>query len=87
MGDFRCSNCGGTKTSITDVRPTGAFKMRRRRKCECGHRFSTIEIPMEEYALLDIVDGSAVAKLHRDAKRIADTIDAIIRQRHQAEAR
>ncbi len=66
---------------MQDVRPAGAFRTRRRRACSCGHRFTTFEITAEEFALLDILDGGIVAKLHRDAKKVSETIDRMVHQR------
>lgn len=83
MAEFRCTKCGNPNTSVSDSRPTGAYRIRRMRRCKCGHRFSTIEIPTEEHALLEI-DGDMVGKLRRDAKKVADTIDAIIRRQEDA---
>jgi transcriptional regulator NrdR family protein len=78
MAEFRCASCGNPATKVSDVRPTGAFRLRRRRVCKCGHRFSTIELPADEYALLAL-DGAMVARLHRSARKVTETIDAIMR--------
>jgi transcriptional regulator NrdR family protein len=81
MAKFRCSACGSPNTDVMDSRPTAAFRIRRRRLCKCGNRFTTVEIPIEEFALLASFDGAVMAKLHRDARRVTATIDEIIRQR------
>lgn len=40
-----CSQCGSTKTKVTDSRQVaGGRVVRRRIKCECGNRFSSLEI-------------------------------------------
>ena len=83
MAEFRCTKCGHPHTSVSDSRPTGAFRIWRRRQCKCGARFSTIEIPTDEHALLEL-DGDMVGKLRRDAKKVTDTIDNILRRQHEA---
>lgn len=51
--NFKCPACGGG-TCVTDSRPSGDV-IRRRRKCyACGHRMTTMEIPHEIFADLDI---------------------------------
>jgi transcriptional regulator NrdR family protein len=80
MTAFRCQSCGGVNTEVIDTRRSAAFRIRRRRKCDCGHRFTTVEIPVEEFEIIDI-DGGVVAKLRRDARRVADAIDAIVKSR------
>lgn len=40
-----CPKCGA-RTEVVDARIYDRY-MRRRRKCTCGHRFSTIEIPIK----------------------------------------
>lgn len=39
---MNCPECGG-ETSVTDSRPSGA-NVRRRRRCDNDHRFTTIEL-------------------------------------------
>lgn len=51
--NFKCPACGGG-TGVTDSRPNGDG-IRRRRKCYvCSHRFTTMEIPHDLAALLDV---------------------------------
>ena len=39
-----CSSCKKGETSVVDSRPTeDGAAIRRRRLCECGHRFTTFE--------------------------------------------
>lgn len=45
MSLYHCAECGG-QTSVIDTRPSYR-RLRRRRKCPNGHRFSTVEIPMD----------------------------------------
>ena len=48
---MNCKLCGKRMTT-TDSR-LAPYGVRRRHKCEsCGHRFSTVEIPMSEYKFL-----------------------------------
>lgn len=43
--NFRCPKCGNTKTRIIDSRyANGNTKKNRRRLCECGHEFRTVEL-------------------------------------------
>lgn len=44
MSLYQCS-CG-EKTEVIDTR-TAYKRLRRRRKCKAGHRFSTVEVPLE----------------------------------------
>lgn len=80
MTAFRCRSCGGVDTEVIDTRRSAAFRIRRRRKCKCGNRFTTYEIPAEEFEIINI-DGGVVAKLRRDARRVSDAIDAIAESR------
>ncbi len=83
MSYFRCVSCGSLKTEVIDNQSSGAFRRRRRRKCTCGHRFSTIELPLDELSLLN-ADGALIAKLHRDAKRVTDTVEKVLQSRKAA---
>lgn len=83
MSYFRCVSCGSLKTEVIDNQASGAFRRRRRRKCVCGHRFSTIELPVDEFALLN-PDGAMIARLHRDAKRVATSIERVMQTRKAA---
>lgn len=52
MSEFlKCPKCGEAGLRCADSRPTDeATKIRRRRVCdECEHRFSTIEILLDDY--------------------------------------
>ena len=49
---MKCPRCGGGNVFVLDSRAK-EDTVRRRRKCsDCGTRFSTVEIPAEEYANL-----------------------------------
>lgn len=42
---FRCHKCGDTKTRIIDSRYANGHTMKKRRRlCECGHEFRTVEL-------------------------------------------
>lgn len=47
-----CPACTKDNDAVKDSRPTNGGKyIRRRRKClSCGHKWSTIEIPLKEHA-------------------------------------
>ncbi len=48
---MKCPKCGG-KSCVVDVREV-PYGVRRRRSCEeCGCRFSTVEVRIEEYFAL-----------------------------------
>jgi transcriptional regulator NrdR family protein len=63
---YVCPNCSALKTHIVDSRPRdNGAGVRRRRKCTvCGHRFSTMEIPLEENPDAD--------KMRADLARVAN---------------
>lgn len=42
-----CPKCGSTKVLVTDSRPSSKNTYRRRRKCECGHRWTVYEVPAD----------------------------------------
>jgi transcriptional regulator NrdR family protein len=45
-----CPKCGSEDTAVIECRPRNDGKFRRRRSCcDCGHRFTTIEINIGEY--------------------------------------
>lgn len=49
---IKCERCGGTDLSISDGRNTTITTeyLRRRRVCsECGYKFSTVEVSMNDY--------------------------------------
>ncbi len=57
MSSFNCT-CG-EKTSVIDTRDTND-RLKRRRKCSMGHRFHTIEVPLEARdKLIEIIVWSA----------------------------
>lgn len=80
MGEFRCPSCSGVETKVVDSRHVDAFRTRRRRHCKCGNKFSTYEIPVEEFRMME-VDGGTIANLGRAARKIVRDIEALTRQR------
>jgi len=42
-GGFPCPKCGA-RSGVIDSRPTSDGGIRRRRRCRCGHRFTTREV-------------------------------------------
>ena len=55
---MNCPICG-CETSVVDTRPS-EDSVRRRRKCvECSHRFTTVEIDADYYAILMPTDKQA----------------------------
>lgn len=55
-----CPNCGRDGTKVIESRQKLDGACRRRRQCECGHRFSTIEISVDKYEDLLKIKRSAV---------------------------
>jgi len=47
-----CPECGVTRSLVTDSRQFGD-RRRRRRMCPKGHRFSTLELPVETLEQLE----------------------------------
>lgn len=56
-----CDRCGARCQTI-DSR-TNALGVRRRRKCACGHRFSTQELPVETLHILQSLDAHKIQQL------------------------
>ena len=42
---MRCEKCEKDDDKVVDTRPMGPDTIRRRRRCSCGHSWSTREIP------------------------------------------
>lgn len=82
MSDFlTCPACGKLGCAVKDSRPTenGAFVKRRRRCSKCEHRYTTIEIPADEYNRLLSVNKLA-ARLRKVCR---DTITNLDRGRYE----
>lgn len=56
---FACPECGDTNIGVTDSRPHAAG-IRRRRRCTSDHRFTTLEV------IVDDADDAAVTAEIRD---------------------
>lgn len=63
-----CPKCGGT-TSVTETRTAGT-NVRRRRRCGCGHRVTTVEVIVGD----------------EPAKRSRSTVDLVAVARPEIEA-
>lgn len=61
-----CPSCGGSRHKVASTRVTPTGEIRRRRVCECGTRFSTIETIVQEATDEDMV-----------AKRVLETMKAL----------
>jgi transcriptional regulator NrdR family protein len=68
MKALACPNCGEQALDVIDTNQAQNVLVRRRRACrKCGHRFSTVEIPAEEYDQLVKVRDQAGAARYRQA--------------------
>jgi DNA-directed RNA polymerase subunit M/transcription elongation factor TFIIS len=48
---FTCPQCKGTKNLVVDTRGlSDRDGLKRRRKCDCGHTFTTYELPATAFA-------------------------------------
>lgn len=59
---MNCPKCGSDETAVRDTRMTGIVRYRRRKCNRCGNKFSTMEIPMQEYIRLK-ADEAAVESI------------------------
>lgn len=72
-----CPICNG-KTKCIDTRESGEFEkaIRRRYKClDCDYRYSTIEIPIEDYKRENITVPNireSLSKLYEDLKEVME---------------
>jgi transcriptional regulator NrdR family protein len=63
---MKCEKCGNNKTATIAVEPIKDGTSRRRRKCSCGHKFSTIEMNfhhLEEIKLAVKESGKVITRL------------------------
>lgn len=44
-----CLKCGSSKSAVVDSRIYSKKMIRRKRKCECGEKYSTLEIPVSHH--------------------------------------
>lgn len=75
MTGVLCPACGSAKTDVKDSRPQpGGW--RRRRRCACGHRFTTMELVVDErprvVQQVPVVGGSAMRVVPLDADVLTD---------------
>ncbi len=49
---FQCEKCGSRQTGTTDTRAAAYGCTRRRRVCQCGHKFTTYEVDAKTFELL-----------------------------------
>jgi transcriptional repressor NrdR len=73
---MQCLKCKSHESYVIDSRPREATVYRRRRCEECGYRWSTTEVPQDQYEKF-----GQVAKALRSLDRIRDHIDKIIEPR------
>ena len=64
-----CQKCGSGENRVTDTRPFREFVYRRRECCNCGNRFTTSEIYVEDCGQM---------KTRRD--RLRDSINQLKRE-------
>ena len=49
---MNCPKCSGP-TSVLDSRMSKTGRVRRRRQCDKGHRFTTLEVTMDEWSAFE----------------------------------
>ena len=73
---MNCTKCGSYQVRVSSTRNGGARRIFRRRRCmDCGHRWTTIELPAKD---LD----NAVARAAREIKKLEVWKDG---EKHPAE--
>lgn len=75
---MNCTKCGADSL-VTETR-THSYGIRRRHKCSnCNYRFTTVEIPMEEYQFYKskIINGTNILKT---AKKSLEDITYLFKQ-------
>ncbi len=75
-----CPGCGlANQNQVIDSRPRSGGGIRRRREClVCGHRWSTVEIPIDEAAVRAEEAERILEKALAGMNRIQDAIDSAI---------
>ena len=63
-----CPECGGGNVYVVDSREKETYKRRRYKCTDCGHRWNTAEIPLEELELLEKKRQIPLAELRQAAK-------------------
>jgi transcriptional regulator NrdR family protein len=73
----QCPRCGGPKSEVADSRDE-AGRLKRRRKClACGHRWSTVEMPIAAYEAITTAKEAlgAAALAVETARRIIAALE------------
>lgn len=70
---LKCPSCGSIKLGVSDSRPFQGT-IRRRRKCECGNKFSTIE-----FVIKSGQDAAVVIQQADEWKRLYEDLLARLR--------
>lgn len=66
-----CPKCHSTIQSVIDSRASGNTVRRRRVCLDCLTRFSTVEIPLEEYAVMQKLEGK-ITSLQEELEKWTD---------------
>lgn len=77
-----CEQCGGADLRVTDTRDRDAHTCKRRRECRaCGHRWATLEIPIDHLDEQATLDGPHLNELLRacDPARLVRVIEEAAR--------
>lgn len=72
-----CPCCGNPETGVKDSRSSGDAAIRRRRRCDCGHRFTTYEIASELPPLVVARKRADDAQAQRRIKRLVAAFDKL----------
>jgi hypothetical protein len=76
MGIIHCAKCSAS-SDVYDSRPTHDDLIRRRRKCtQCGRRWSTLEVPKDEWKVVMELLGpnNRLIQIADDLEEIADRL-------------
>lgn len=86
---IQCSACGSQQSSVVDSRPRDDACTRRRRKCDdCGHRWSTVEVSLEDYqASLDSESLEAMRTAYRALKAAFHRLNTVTEVADEERAR
>lgn len=74
---MNCPNCNSSSVATLDSRPQKHWNTRKRKKlcAECGHKFTTVEIPTEELSnSLALAQKEGRESLKRDVEGSVDNI-------------
>ena len=67
---FQCEACGSRETGTTDTRAAEDGMTRRRRECECGHRFTTYEISADAFEQLQMLRSGKLRAMLQSALEV-----------------